>query len=153
MTPQEFSIEFDVMFNNINSNFNQSFNEYEKSLFLTAAQDEIVSNHFIMQNSKHEGLNNSSYRDSEFSSLFKTIGLNNGISISPIIENPIDSRVKRLLFDETFRFIINEICTVVKKDQDGHVLETLKTNVIPVHYSEYSRLITGAYCNPNKYES
>ena len=153
MTTQEFSIEFDVLFNNINSHFNQSINEYEKSLFLTAAQDEIVSNHFVLHNAKQEGLNNSPYRDSEFSSLFATIALNNGIIQDVNFVNPISNKVRRFLFEEKFRFIINEVCNISKKDQDGNVLETLKTNVVPVHYSEYSRLITGAYVEPNKYET
>lgn len=153
MTVQEFSIEFDILFNNINSNFNQGFNEYEKSIFLTNAQDEIIANHFIMHNNKQEGLNNSPYRDSEFSNLFKTIGLNNGIVEDINIPNKLNKRIRRFLTEEKFRFIINEICNISRRDQDGDILETLETNVVPVHYSEYSRLISGPYCEPNKYES
>lgn len=46
MTIQEFSNQFDVLFNNITSNEAPGVNEYEKSIFLTKAQDEVVKNHF-----------------------------------------------------------------------------------------------------------
>ena len=42
MTLQEFSIEFDIMYNNVTSNSAPPLNEYEKSVFLTQAQLEIV---------------------------------------------------------------------------------------------------------------
>lgn len=153
MTTQEFSIEFDILFNNINSNLNYSVNEYEKSVFLTQAQEEIVKNHFETQNMKREGLNNSPYRDSEFSSLFKTVGLNNGISRITNIENSIDDRLSRFILNEKFMFIINEVCTIVKKDNFGNILEKIKTNVVPVHYAEYNRLMSLPYKEPYKNES
>lgn len=43
MTLQEFSNEFDVLYNNIMSNAAPGLNEYEKSVFLSQAQDELVS--------------------------------------------------------------------------------------------------------------
>ena len=42
MTPQEFSIEFDILYNNLASNAAPPLNEYEKSVFLTKAQSDIV---------------------------------------------------------------------------------------------------------------
>lgn len=42
MTTQEFSNEFDVLYNNIMSNQAPSLNEYEKSVFLTQAQESII---------------------------------------------------------------------------------------------------------------
>lgn len=42
MTKQEFSIEFDILFNNLASNAAPPLNEYEKSVFLTKAQSDIV---------------------------------------------------------------------------------------------------------------
>lgn len=42
MTLQEFSNEFDVLYNNIMSNAAPGLNEYEKSIFLTQAQEEFV---------------------------------------------------------------------------------------------------------------
>lgn len=42
MTTQEFSIEFDISYNNLASNAAPPLNEYEKSVFLTKAQSDIV---------------------------------------------------------------------------------------------------------------
>lgn len=42
MTTQEFSNEFDVLYNNIMSNQAPGLDEYERSVFLTKAQSEIV---------------------------------------------------------------------------------------------------------------
>lgn len=42
MTTQEFSIEFDILYNNLASNAAPPLNDYEKSVFLTKAQSDIV---------------------------------------------------------------------------------------------------------------
>lgn len=42
MTLEEFSLEFDVLYNNISSNKAPGLNEYEKSIFLTLAQEQII---------------------------------------------------------------------------------------------------------------
>ena len=46
MTNEEFSNEFDVLYNSITSNQAPGLDEYEKSVFLTKAQDEIVKSYF-----------------------------------------------------------------------------------------------------------
>ena len=42
MTSQDFAVEFDLLYNNALSNSAPELNGYEKSLFLTQAQEEIV---------------------------------------------------------------------------------------------------------------
>ena len=42
MTAQEFSNEFDILYNNIMSNQAPGLDEYEKSVFLTQAQEDVV---------------------------------------------------------------------------------------------------------------
>ena len=42
MDVKEFSLEFDLLYNNIMSNKAPGLSEYEKSLFLTQAQESIV---------------------------------------------------------------------------------------------------------------
>ena len=54
MTNQEFSNEFDVLYNNIMSNQAPGLDEYEKSVFLTKAQDEIVKNYFNPKGNKYQ---------------------------------------------------------------------------------------------------
>lgn len=48
MTTQEFSNEFDVLYNNIMSNQAPGLDEYEKSIFLTKAQEELVRDYLIV---------------------------------------------------------------------------------------------------------
>lgn len=43
MTSQEMSLEFDILYNNIASNAAPGIDEYEKSVFLTKAQEQLVT--------------------------------------------------------------------------------------------------------------
>ena len=52
MTTQEFSTEFDVLYNNIASNGAPSINEYEKYVFLTKAQNELIKAYFLKVSNK-----------------------------------------------------------------------------------------------------
>ena len=46
MTNKEFSYEFDILYNNIMSNQAPGLDDYEKSVFLTKAQEEIIINYY-----------------------------------------------------------------------------------------------------------
>lgn len=72
MTNQEFSNEFDVLYNNIMSNSAPGLDEYEKSIFLTKAQNEIIKNYFTSTqngNKYNEGFEDSQKRLVDFSKL------------------------------------------------------------------------------------
>jgi hypothetical protein len=154
MNVSEFSLEFDVLYNNITSNLSPGLSEYEKSVFLTRAQEQIVKNHFgIKSNSKQEGLNNSIKRDTDFSTLFKTVSINSGITEIPNPTNTLNTRVRRFTIKEDYLFIINEFCEIVKRDSAGNVLDTQLTTVVPLHYSEFARLNSGPYKEPNLHET
>lgn len=155
MNVSEFSLEFDVLYNNITSNLSPGLSEYEKSVFLTRAQEQIVKNHFgIKSNSKQEGLNNSIKRDTDFSTLFKTVSFNNN-EITEILNptNTLNTRVRRFTIKEDYLFIINEFCKIEKRDSAGNVLDTQLTTVVPLHYSEFARLNSGPYKEPNLHET
>ena len=75
MTISEFSDQFDVLYNNITSNQAPGLNEYEKSLFLTKAEKEIVKNYFSANsagNTLKQGFDDSAKRQADFSVLMKT---------------------------------------------------------------------------------
>lgn len=46
MTAKEFSEEFDILYNSVASNQAPSLDEYEKSVFLTKAQEELIRAYF-----------------------------------------------------------------------------------------------------------
>nr|DAG91963.1 MAG TPA: hypothetical protein [Crassvirales sp.] len=72
MTCEEFSNEFDILYNNIMSNQAPGLDEYEKSVFLTRAQDDIVKRYFTPKGNKDfEGFDSSLKRNMDFSSLYR----------------------------------------------------------------------------------
>ena len=73
MTCEEFSNEFDLLYNNIMSNQAPGLDEYEKSVFLTRAQDDIVKRYFTPKGNKdYEGFDSSLKRNVDFSTLYRT---------------------------------------------------------------------------------
>ena len=85
MTTQEFSDAFDTLlasynhkaeFGDQSSYADVTLDEYEKSVFLTQAQDNVVKNYFARQtNSLGEGFDDSTRRQVDFSSLIKVASL------------------------------------------------------------------------------
>lgn len=72
MTVKEFSSEFDVLYNSITSNQAPSLDEYEKSVFLTKAQEELVRAYFNKRLNKiQEGFGDGIYRDAFFYTLIQ----------------------------------------------------------------------------------
>lgn len=96
MEIQEFSNGFDILYNNIMSNAAPGLDEYEKSFFLTKAQDEILRNYFNPKGNKYqEGFDDSQKRQIDFSNLMKsqsitsTIGDNGQINVATINSNEV----------------------------------------------------------------
>ena len=73
MTLSEFSKEFDILYNNIMSNQAPGLSEWEKSVFLTNAQLEILKNYFNPAGNKYQqGFDDSSKRQIDFSNVIET---------------------------------------------------------------------------------
>ena len=53
MTTKEISVEFDILYNNISSGAAPNLNEYEKSVFLTKAQRELVQMYYSGKNAHY----------------------------------------------------------------------------------------------------
>ena len=107
MTTTEFSNQFDLLFNNISSNQAPGLNEYEKSVFLTKAQDEIVKNYFQAEsngNTVKKGFDDTAIRQMDFSDLImsKTLEEENE-------EPDVDPRalVNKITKDDRVYIIIN----------------------------------------------
>lgn len=136
----EFSNEFDVLYNNIMSNAAPGLNEYEKSVFLTKAQEEIVKNHFNPNGNKYkEGLDDSPKRQIDFSELIK-------VAEGVLTDTPpitFDNRAKVYNLPEDTFIIMNES------------IETNKgiRQIVPISYNDYSRLMSRPYKEPIKYQA
>lgn len=143
MTTQEFSNEFDVLYNNIMSNQAPGLDEYEKSVFLTKAQLEILKNYFNPKGNKYgQGFDENAKRQIDFSTL---ITVNKPSQYTPE-EGYVkfDDRSQLYKMPQNILLILNEtgINTV-----DG--VKRL-ISIIPMNYEEYARLMSKPWKQPLK---
>ena len=71
MTTNEFNNEFDILYNNIASNAAPGIDKYEKSVYLTKAQLEIVKEYNGLQNKYQKGFEGSDKRRTDLKELIK----------------------------------------------------------------------------------
>lgn len=145
MNNTEFSNQFDVLYNNITSNQAPGLNEYEKSVFLTKAQDEVLKNYFSPRsNPKQEGYDDSIKRQADFSGLMRE---GSGVvDASPTSQFDPRSIVYKVPTD--VYLIINE--QVILKS--GTTTKGIR-QILPVNYEEYRRLMSKPYKEPLKYQA
>lgn len=149
MTVQEFSNEFDILYDNIMSNVAAPLNEYEKSVFLTKAQEEIVYNYFNPKGNKYqEGFDSSSKRQWDFSSITEV----SRMTVLPDTITsyvPIDSRSKLYYFpDVTIISILNESFEYPASDDTS--VPKYPVQIIPISYESYLREMSKPYKYPKK---
>ena len=149
MTTTEFSNQFDLLFNNISSNQAPGLNEYEKSVFLTKAQDEIVKNYFQVEsngNTIKKGFDDTAIRQMDFSDLImsKTLEEENE-------EPDVDPRalVYKITKDDRVYIIINESLYLMV-NQEGKLKVNGIRQVVPIKYTEYMRLMSKPFKEPLK---
>lgn len=150
MTTQEFSNEFDVLYNNIMSNQAPGLDEYEKSIFLTKAQEELVRDYFNSRNVKNaQGFDDNQKRQYDFSTLLSSITLPDfmdtyrALSVLDLVAyNTIfDSRAKVYIAPSDLFLVINESIEDSAKR---------RYSVLPISYDEYNRLMLKPYGFPLK---
>lgn len=145
MTNPEFSNEFDVLYNNIMSNAAPGLNEYEKSVFLTKAQDEVIKNYFNPKGNKYqEGFDDSAKRQIDFSMLMKTTELT---PLNPAIGLHLGQNIQFYSMPQDIMLYINEFLDVTRKGK----LQRL--TVIPLKDDEYARLMSKPFKRPLKYQA
>jgi len=143
MNVTEFSNQFDVLYNNITSNQAPGLNEYEKSVFLTKAQNEIVKNYFTANspgNTIQQGFDDSAKRQADFSCLMKTADGDRQGSFSG---GKIDTRSSVYKMPLDVFIVINE----------SYILNNQILQVIPLRYDEYTRLMSKPYKRPLKFQA
>ena len=88
MTTKEFDLEFDVLYDNVTSGKAPGLNAYEKSLFLTKAQDQILKNYFNPLGNKYqEGYSDSAKRTVDFSNIMKSVSISGRIGVNTTYKN------------------------------------------------------------------
>lgn len=156
MTNLEFSNQFDVLYNNITSNQAPGLDEYEKSVFLTKAQDEIIKNYFLKQsNPKQAGFDDNQKRQADFSNIMKTAhagGSNATLTLNDKGKYVFQPKAKNVsLKDKGVFLIVNERLKVTRGDeQDSPEIQLV---VKPISYDEYDRLMQKPYKYPTHYQA
>lgn len=147
MSVEELDNMFDVLYNNITSNQAPGLNAYEKSVFLTKGQDEILKNYFNPKskgNTTQDGFDGSAKRQVDFSMLTSVETKSSGF------ENPLfDTRenTKSVDLPSKLMFAINEVVEVTRNNKP------VILQVIPIKFDEYSRLMCKPYKRPLKYQA
>lgn len=145
MNNVEFSNQFDVLWNNINSNQAPGLNEYEKSVFLTKGQDEVLKNYFNPKsNPKQEGYDDTIKRQADFSGLMRED--EGDIVNSPLSQFDPRSIVYKVPTD--VYLIINEQILL----KNGNNTKGIR-QILPINYDEYRRMMSKPYKEPLKYQA
>mgnify|MGYP000075391864 FL=1 len=143
MTTQEFSNEFDVLYNNIMSNQAPGLDEYEKSVFLTKAQLEILKNYFNPKGNKYgQGFDENAKRQIDFSTLITVT--------KPTEYSPSGGYVK---FDDRSQLYKMPQDILLMLNETGiNTVDGVKrlVSIIPMNYEEYARLMSKPWKQPLK---
>ena len=147
MTLEEFSTEFDVLYNSITSNAAPGFNDYEKSVLLTLAQEELIKSYFVANNNTTGvGLDGSQKRHYDFSTLIKIKSLKN--IVYDIITAIDKVNIPFLKKDTNAVFLIpNDVFLILNE----HLIAKDNNYIVfPISYDTYNLLMSKPFPYPNK---
>lgn len=147
MTLEEFSTEFDVLYNSITSNAAPGFNDYEKSVLLTLAQEELIKSYFVANNNTTGvGLDGSQKRHYDFSTLIKIKSLKN--IVYDIITARAKVKIPLLNKDANTVFLIpNDVFLILNE----HLIAKDNNYIVfPISYDTYNLLMSKPFPYPNK---
>lgn len=149
MTTTEFSNQFDLLYNNISSNQAPGLNEYEKSVFLTKAQDEIVKNYFQAEsngNTVKKGFDDSAIRQMDFSDLIMSKTLEEVDEVPDVDPRALVYKIPK---NDRVYIIINESLYLMVQQRGNFYTKGLR-QVVPIKYTEYMRLMSKPFKEPLK---
>lgn len=151
MNQPEFSSEFDLLYNNVSSNQAPGLTEYEKSVFLTKAQDELIKNYFTNVqggNKYQQGIEDSEKRYADFSALL-TVATLNAEPIATTI--PFDERGKIFKLPDGTQGSPKTMIVISETFKTGSKVDALQSyQVIPLKFEEYMRLMSKPSTDPLK---
>lgn len=146
MTTTEFEYQFDVLYNNVMSNAVPELNAYEKSVYLTKAQLEVLKNHLAPAGNRYgEGIDDSGKRHVDFSTLISTYTYPDG-SVTNAGQDI--SGENQIPFPEDAVSILDENVILAGKG-DNEVLNRYRV-VLPLSSEEFQRLRSKPFNEPLK---
>lgn len=144
MTTTEFSNEFDILYESIAANGAPPLDDYEKSVFLSQAQEILVKNFYSPKfNRASEGIDQTEKRRRDLSELYKQ-----GVAINPTVNVQESISQNALFFDieDDVLFIIQERIKVTSSDS---CLNNTYIDIVPVTHDEYNHLIENPFKKPS----
>lgn len=145
MTNSEFSNEFDILYNSIATNAAPAIDVYEKSVYLTKAQEELVKNYFNPKGNKYQdGFENSSKRRNDLSQLVKGYNskfseqINNNFKQYSISDESKFFKIPKsvfLIIQESAKIVCDDSITLINEEGE---IPFIKVSVKPETYDEYN---------------
>ena len=140
MTTTDFSVEFDLLYNNALSNSAPEINDYEKSLFLTQAQEEIIKEAYDdkKKNTFFEGSEAIRRRLEELA-----------ITAVSTYDSALNSSLNGLKMSSNSKFFkIADDCWYILYERVN--TSTLQLYIVPTALDQYSILEDNPFKKPNK---
>ena len=138
MTNNEFSNEFDVLYQNIASNQAPGLDAYEKSVFLTMAQEQIVLE-------LYQKLEQSEEVRKYLSNLIKT---DNYVPVGEQDETLINNNFKsyKVEINNDILFMIYEQCTL---SDENNCINNKIVSVVPTIHDDLDKVLKNPFKSPN----
>lgn len=156
MTVEEFDIRFDILYNNLASNAAPALNAYEKSVFLSQAQRDIVIELYNGRNVSGISFESTEEARAYLRPLTKTIELGVSVNSSSILgsincyEYSLDADENKIYFPTNIWFITYETVTI---DDDSVVTECDKKRfieVVPVRQDFIYQILNNPFKCPSR---
>lgn len=144
MTTLEFSNEFDIQYNGIATNSAPPLDLFEKSVYLSRAQLQIVNNYFNPNGNKYkDGFEQSSKRRNDLSELIKSDASTTTISSSAGLS---DNSQFFVILDDVYMIIQEQ----AKLSSTDTCINGTYAEVIPKTHDEYNNQKNNPWKAPNK---
>lgn len=143
MTTTEFNDEFDVLYNNIKSQSAPGLDGYEKSLFLTLAQEELVDKAYRGQNLFRESFEETEFLRRSLDKLVKQV----------VIDTTATVDVDKKISEDSIFFEIPEDLLYITYEELKITLpnctDPVNISVLPIRQDEYNSQSDNPFRKPN----
>jgi hypothetical protein len=145
MTTSQFSLEFDILYDNINSQAAPGIDEYEKSVYLTKAQLEIIKEYNDLANKYQKGFDQSEKRRTDLKELLVDAKITDKFSNTLSITTDLNAAFFEIP-DDVFlikferAFYTDTLCND----------EEVSIPVVPITLDEYNESVQNPFRKPYK---
>ena len=144
MTETELSNEFDILYDNVASKNAPGLDLYEKSVYFTKAQLELVKTHYSMDNKYQRGFEGSEKRRTDLKELI----VDNKTSTVTTSTRNISTQSKFFVVPDNVFLIIREAATI--NSTTDNCVNNKIVDVVPKTHDEFNIQIKNPFKKPDK---